>query len=93
MPIINGKETCPVEFTRVLHVPMLQNNLFAVLYLTRKCRFEVRINADTMNFILSDKTLFVASINDHNAAYLDGHTMIQTEFAKTTSTLPLDYML
>jgi len=46
VPIIEGKETCPVEFTRVLHVPKLQNNLLSILFLTRRRQFEVNINAD-----------------------------------------------
>jgi hypothetical protein len=33
-PVINGKRVRPVEFTRVLHVPDLHNNLLSVLYLT-----------------------------------------------------------
>jgi hypothetical protein len=33
--LINGQLVRNVEFTRVLHVPGLQSNLFSVLYLTR----------------------------------------------------------
>jgi len=33
-PVINGKTVRSVEFTRVLHVPDLRNNLLSVLYLT-----------------------------------------------------------
>ena len=33
-PIVNGKPGREVEFTKVLHVPALRNNLFSVLYLT-----------------------------------------------------------
>jgi hypothetical protein len=34
-PVINGKNVRAVEFTRVLHVPDIRNNLLSVLYLTR----------------------------------------------------------
>src|SRR5882762_2597585 len=37
--------------------------------------------------------LFVASINDDNSAFLDGSTQPQLQFAKITSTLPLNYEL
>ncbi|OAX32540.1 hypothetical protein K503DRAFT_701892 [Rhizopogon vinicolor AM-OR11-026] len=30
-PIVNGKQVRPVEFSRVLHVPDLHNNLLSVL--------------------------------------------------------------
>ena len=35
-PIVNGKQVRPVEFSRVLHVPDLRNNLLSVLFLTRQ---------------------------------------------------------
>ena len=34
-PVKNGKQYRDVEFTRVLHVPALRNNLLSVLYLTK----------------------------------------------------------
>ena len=37
--------------------------------------------------------LFVAPINDHNAAFLDGVTEAITEFANPATTLPLDLSL
>ena len=33
-PVISGRSMRPVEFTRVLHIPELQNNLLAILYLS-----------------------------------------------------------
>ena len=39
-----------VEFSNVLHVPHLRNNLLAVLYLTRCLSFVVHINATHMSF-------------------------------------------
>jgi len=47
-PIIKGEKCCPVQFTRVLHVPMLHHNLLSVLFLTRQRKFDVHIDA---NFI------------------------------------------
>ncbi|KII82870.1 hypothetical protein PLICRDRAFT_47470, partial [Plicaturopsis crispa FD-325 SS-3] len=41
----------------------------------------------------ADPVLFVASINDDHAAFLDGETQACTEFAKLASTLPLDLAL
>src|SRR4051812_32522015 len=92
-PIINGKEVRPVEFSRVLHVPDLRSNLLSVLYLTRLKQFIVTISSHSMDFALHKETLFTASINDHNSAFLDGTTSALSEFANTTSTLPLDISL
>ena len=92
-PIIKGEKCCPVQFTRVLHVPMLRHNLLSVLFLTRQRKFDVHIDANFINFILNGTRLFVASINDDNSAFLDGSTQPQLQFAKITSTLPLNYEL
>jgi hypothetical protein len=92
-PTIEGKKCCPVQFTRVLHVPMLHHNLLSVLFLTRQRKFKVHIDADHMHFILNGDRLFVASINDDNSAFLDGNTQSHLESAQITSTLPLNYEL
>ena len=34
-PVVGGKALQPVEFSRVLHIPLLQNNLLACLFLTK----------------------------------------------------------
>lgn len=39
VPVVNGRKTRTMQFSNVLHVPDLQNNLLAVLYLTRKCGY------------------------------------------------------
>jgi hypothetical protein len=93
VPIIEGKKTRPIEFTRVLHVPRLQNNLLSVLFLTKRCQFEVNVNADYIKFIKDGRTLFVASINDHNAAFLDGRTESCLDSVNASTMLPLDYSL
>ena len=49
-PNLEGKRGRVVEFSNVLHVPHLHNNLLAVLYLTRHSSFVVHINATHMSF-------------------------------------------
>ena len=90
-PVINGKTVRSVEFTRVLHVPDLRNNLLSVLYLTRTIGFTVHITASQMSFERPTGTpLFVASISNSNAAFLDGSTVPLAEYASAATTLPLD---
>jgi GAG-pre-integrase domain len=92
-PTINGKKCHPIQFTRVLHVPMLRHNLLSVLFLTRQRNFKVHIDATHIHFIRDGDRLFVASINDDNSAFLDGNTQSHLESAQITSTLPLNYEL
>jgi hypothetical protein len=92
-PLINGQLIRNVEFTRVLHVPGLQSNLFSVLYLTRHKGFCVHIYSDTMKFEWDKTVWFNASINNHNVAYLNGSTIGLNESAHLVSTLPLDLSL
>ena len=92
-PVIDGKKCHPLQFTRVLHVPMLRHNLLSVLFLTKQRKFKVHIDADHMHFFLDGDRLFVASINDDNSAFLDGNTQSHLESAQITSTLPLNYEL
>src|SRR5277367_6367133 len=90
---IEGKESGIVEFTRVLHVPQLCNNLLAVLYLTRHCGYQISIDDSLISFVHGGKTLFTATIDNNNAAFLDGSTVTTAEQAQRVSTLPLDYSL
>jgi hypothetical protein len=94
-PVVRGKIPRAVEFTRVLHVPQLQNNLLFCLYLTRHKGFEIHISFNSMDFLRSNKIIFLASINSNNAAYLDGVTDPISEFAHycDSSSLPLDLNL
>src|SRR6267154_4110882 len=75
-PVIQGKQARPVELTRVLHVPMLCHNLLSVLFLTSQREFKVHIDAKFIYFNLNKRTQFVASITDHNSAFLDGITVL-----------------
>ena len=90
-PVINGKTVRAVEFTRVLHVPDLRNNLLSVLYLTRNIGFTVHITASQMSFERpTGSPLFIASISSSNAAFLDGSTVPVAEYASAAATIPLD---
>ena len=73
-PIINGHISGNVEFSRVLHVPALYNNLLAVLYLTWFKGFTVYISSHSMQFICNDTTLFTATIDSEDTGYSDGST-------------------
>jgi hypothetical protein len=92
-PVIGGKASQPVEFTRVLHVPSLQNNLLSCLYLTKHKRFEIRIDSKQMDFVRDGRTLFCAPIGSNNCAHLSGSTELPSESANWVSTLPLTLSL
>jgi len=82
-----------VEFTRVLHVPQLRNNLLSCLYLTRVKGYHIHIDSKAINFELNGQKLFTASITQHNSAFLDGYIVPVLESAQLASTLPLDLSL
>ena len=92
-PVIAGKELRAVEFTRVLHVPDLQNNLLSVLYLPRRRGIDIYISTKelAMIFLLDGERLFMAPIDENNSAFLTGTTEVFTEHAhRSISTLPAD---
>jgi hypothetical protein len=80
-PVIGGKASQPVEFTRVLHVPLLQNNLLSCLYLTKYKWFEIRIDSKQMDFVRDGRTLCCAPIGSKNCAHLSGCTELPSESA------------
>jgi hypothetical protein len=95
-PFINQVESQSLIFSRVLHVPQLQNNLLSVLYLTKHKGYNINIDSQHINFIQSSRLLFTATINSQNAAFLDGCTVpasLPLESASLSSTLPLDLSL
>jgi len=93
-PFINGIQSRDIEFSKVLHVPALQNNLLAVLYLTKHKGVEVTISSSSMCFRnKNNDTLFTATINKNGIGYLDGVTVDNCEHVYLTSTLPLDLSL
>ena len=92
-PIKNGKQYRDVEFTRVLHVPALRNNLLSVLYLTKYKGIDVHISGIKMDFYDQKSWLFNATINDDDIGYLNGSTVDIMESVQLASTLPLDLSL
>src|SRR6202021_1639003 len=94
-PVVNGKISQIVELTNVLHVPSLHNNLLSVLYLTMNRCFHVHTIKDTMSFELDNKVLFIAKVNSHNSAFLQGQTIPLEEYVNLSSstTIPLDLSL
>src|SRR5258705_7462901 len=97
IPEIEGRKLQAVEFSNVLHVPELGNNLFSVLYLTCYKQFSVVILETVMNFVHSGKVWFTAAVNSSNCAYLKGSTQVNPtlaiDSALSSSTLPLDTTL
>jgi hypothetical protein len=97
-PIIWGKEERTIIFHKVLHVPLLGNNLLSILFLTKHQGIKVWIDEHNLSFIKGGKTIFTAEVYDNNTAYLSGTTVVHTtnapaDTAHVTSTLPLDYSL
>lgn len=91
-PHINGQPGDRVlEFERVLHVPALRSNLLSVLYLTCNKGYTVRITGNRLYFHRngSKQPLFTASVNERNAAHLDGLTIPLQEYAALASTCPI----
>lgn len=82
-PVISGRAVRPVEFTCVLHVPDLQNNLLAVLYLSPQHGIDIHISSTelAMIFTLGHERLFIAPINCDNSALLAGSTEMFTGYA------------
>ena len=91
-PIINGHTSRDIEFSRVLHVPALCNNL-AVLYLTWFKGFTVHISSHSMEFTHNDTILFTATVNSEGIGYLNGSIIDNFERVQLASTLPLDLTL
>ena len=91
----NGKLGRRLVFQRVLHVPDLRSSLFSVLYMTRNKSFRVTIIQNCMLFRRQGKLLFTASVDDRNAACLDGRVVPtdRIESAQAVSTLPVDKAL
>ena len=93
-PKLKREVTRVVEFTHVLHVPDLHNNLLSILYLTHHADFVVSINSTHMTFACPPgPTLFVVTITGNNAVFLDGITDSVTEQVLPVMTVPLDWSL
>ena len=94
-PVIDGKPSRQLVFQNVLHVPDLRSHLFSVLYLTRNKGFHVSIFKNCMQFRQKGTLLFTATVNERNAAFLDGRVIpsTETELAQAASTLQMDHAL
>lgn len=74
-------------FSRVLHVPSLQNNPLSVISLTTKHGFTVSITAKQFSFVKDGVLAFVASIKN-GVGYLNGATTPNADYAFTLSSTP-----
>ena len=92
-PVVDGQELRTVEFSNVLYVPKLQNNLLSVLFLTKHRHFDVHTAGDTMHFTLDNTLIFEAKVNASNSAFLQGSTIPLPLTANLSSTPPLDLNL
>jgi hypothetical protein len=93
-PVINRIRTQTIEFTRVLHVPELRNNLISCLYLTKHKNFEIIMKANKMEFKQNGTFLFTTTaIQNSTCALLNGITQAITEYANISVTLSIDINL
>jgi len=97
MPVVNGANLQHLEFTEVLHVPDLKNNLLSVLFLTRHRAYTVHITDKAMHFMQAGKEQFIALISENTTAFLSGTTQCAPEQVFSalapTTTLPLSLSL
>jgi hypothetical protein len=77
---------CPCRLSRVLHVPELQNNLFAVLHLTLHHKFCVVIEGLQLQFLQRGALCLTATVKD-NAAYMDAKVAAVAEAALASRVL------
>ncbi len=92
-PVVNGSDAHPVELTRVLHVPQLHNNLLSCLYLTKRKRIIMEVDARKIRFKRDGTTLFTATVTPHHTGIVDASTELNPESAHAASTLPMDINL
>ena len=84
-PEVEEKLLHPVEFSRVLHVPDLRNNLLSVLYLVLHSQFHIHIYHHCMDFLRDKRLLFCAPIDPTHTAYLSGSVLPITHFANLSA--------
>jgi len=90
-PVVNGQKMRIIEFSNILYVPQLSNNLLSVLYLAKHRNFHIHIAGNTMDFTLDNNTIFHANINSNNSAFLEGYTIpVPPASATLATTFPLD---
>jgi transposase InsO family protein len=71
---------CPCRLLQVLHVPELQNNLFAVLHLTLHHEFRMVIEGSQLQFSQQGALCLTATVKD-GTAYMDVKVAAVTEAA------------
>jgi hypothetical protein len=76
----------PVCLSRVLYVPALQNNLFAILHLVTSHRFRVVIEGTVMEFLRNGVRILTATIRD-KTTWLDVRTANAPESALRGKTI------
>lgn len=85
-PTINGRPAETVMLERVLYVPSLQNNLFAILSAVRRSKLRVVIEDDKLVFSTRDTNptvIFTGTVHG-NVAMLNGITLNNSEQALIT---------
>jgi len=93
-PVIKGWSARAVESTWVLNVPNLWNNLLSVLYLTHHSGFVVNVNSSHMAYCWPPGIpIFMATINDNNATFLNGTTKAISQYANPATSIPLNLAL
>ncbi|KIO16018.1 hypothetical protein M407DRAFT_86507, partial [Tulasnella calospora MUT 4182] len=73
-PVVGGIKLCPVLFSRVLYVPDINNNLFAVISLAQKRDVTTQFSKNGVSFTQDGKQFMTATYYN-KAAFLDGHTI------------------
>ena len=92
IPKINGKLAQNIIFSQVLHVPVLQNNLLAVLHLTTQHGFTVNIVKDHISFSQDGQLCFCTMVQN-GIGFLTGDTMLNSACALTASLPTIDHPL
>jgi hypothetical protein len=80
------KSLDPVCLSRVLYVPVLQNNLFAVLHLVTSHRFRIVIKGIVMEFLRNSVRILTATIRD-KTTWLNVRTVNALESALRGETI------
>ena len=87
-PTLNGSPAQQVLFSRVLYVPALSDNLFAVFPVIRERNVHVEIGPEDITFSRDGQAIFKAEY-EGNAAFLVGETIpLDEESALSASILP-----
>lgn len=87
-PEVDGKQVRDVEFTSVLHVPQLSNNLLSVLQLTKLHNFVAIVDSKQIRYNRNGTTWFTATVARNSpAAFLDGYVLPANESAFLSSSI------